>query len=322
MASGSDGRLALAKEVTYGTRVAPSRFFPVTSEDLGFTYQRYFSPAIGTGMWSRPSIVTTAVGSGSLAGDVPTTGFGFFLDALHGNVVTPVQQAATTAYLQTHTLDTPPSKSYSVQVQVPPVLTNVLVPHDLLGVMLSGVTFSWSPGGVLAYEFPTIVRELDITQTNVAYVAPTAYNLLAFSGGTVLIGGAAEANVLGSGSFTVGYELRDDAFALGSSGRIAKPVLTDKPRGAGTFTADFNDNTNLLRTINNTQADIVLRFEGAVIATTYKFMLELTLPDCVFTTGRPTIDGPGPVQQTVAFETASSTGDAPVIKYQSTDVAL
>ena len=68
MASGFDARVAMSKETVYGTPSAPARFFPLTAEDLGFTFNRYFSPAIGTGMWARPSIVTTKVGSGSIAG--------------------------------------------------------------------------------------------------------------------------------------------------------------------------------------------------------------------------------------------------------------
>ena len=322
MASGFEARVGFAKESVYGTRVPPTRFFPFTAEDLGFSYERYFSPAIGTGMWGRPSIPTSGVGTGSVTGDVTTTGFGYLLDALHGNVVTPIAQSSPTALLQTHTLDTPPSKHYTVQVQTPPVLTSVLVPHDLLGVMFSGVTFSWSPAGVLSFEFPAVIRDFDISQSNATYTAPVGYTLFSFQQGTMTIGAVAEANIVGDGSLALNYALRDDAYMLGSGGRIAKPVLTDKPSAGGSFTADFNDNTNISRVVNNTIADVVLKFEGATIATTFKYYLEFTIPDCVFTTQRPTVSGPGPVQMTVSFESASSTNDPPVIKYQSTDVAI
>jgi len=322
MASGFDARIGIARETTYGTRVAPSRFLPLTAEDLGFEYSRYFSPAIGTGMWGRASVLTTAVGSGSISGDVPTTGFGYLLDGLHGNTVTPTQLGGTAAYEQVHSLSTPPSKSYTVQVQTPPVTSATLVPHDMLGVMLSGATFSWSPGGVLSFEMPAIVRELDLSQANAAYSAPAGYSLFSFQGGRVEIGGVLEGNIIGDGSLEIGYSLRDDAFSLGSAGRIAKPVLTDKPSASGSFTADFNDNTNLNRVVDNTIADVVLRFEGATIAGVNKFTFELTIPDCVFTSDRPTVSDPGPVQQTVRFESASSTNRPPVIRYVSTDTLL
>src|SRR4051812_26124088 len=124
MASGNDARLGVAKETTYGTRVAPTRFFAFTAEAFAYEYNKYRSAALGSGRWNRPSIVTTSAGTGSIDGEVPTTGLGYLLDGLHNNTVTPVQQAATTAYLQTHTLDTAPAKSYTVQVQTPPVTSS------------------------------------------------------------------------------------------------------------------------------------------------------------------------------------------------------
>jgi len=323
MAAGSDARVGLAVETTYGTRVAPSRFLPLTAENNGFEVNRYESPAIGIGRWAKPSIVTTKSGTGSMSGDVPTTGFGYLLQGLHGNTVTPVQQATTTAYLQTHTLDTGPSKSFSIQVQTPPVTSSTLIPHDLLGVMFGGITFSWSPGGVLSYEIPTVIRELLLNQTLATYTAPAAYSLLPFSGGTLTIAGVAETNVIGDGSIEIGYGLRDDAFALGTSGLMAKPVETDKPTARGEFTADFNDNTNISRTLDNVTADVVLKFQHpTVIASTYYPYVEITLPSCVFTSGRPTVDGPGPLSQGVTFTAASSTNQPPVIRVMSTDTTL
>lgn len=322
MAAGSDARVAISKEVTYGTRVAPARFVPLTAEDLGFTINRYSSPVVGIGMWARPSIVTTKVGSGSLSGDVPSTGFGFLLDGLHNETVTPVQQTTTTAYLQTHTLSSPPSKSFSVQVGTPPVTSATLVPHEMHGAMMGGITFSWSAGGVLSYQIPVVYQNLDLTQTLITYVAPAAYGLFSFRGGALTVAGVAEGNITGDGSVTIGYSLRDDAFTLGSGGLIAKPVLTDKPTGSGTFTADFVDNANINRALNDTQADVVLTFTGAVIEGAHSETISITLPDCKFTTGRPTVSGPGPLSQEVTFEAASSTNDPPVITYKSTDTAL
>jgi hypothetical protein len=322
MASGFDARVAISTEVTYGTRVAPARFLPLTAEDLGFTINRYFSPAIGTGMWARPSITTTKVGAGSLSGDVPTVGFGFLLNYLNGNTNTPVQQAATTAYLTTFNLDTAPSKSASIQVQTPPVTSSTLVPHDMLGVMFGGITFSWSAGGVLSYQIPVVYQNLSTAESLVSYVAPAAYGLLSFSGGLLTVGGVTEANIIGDGSMEIAYPLRDDAFTLGSSGLIAKPVITDKPTASGSFTADFNDNTNLNRALNNTTGDVVLKFTGSVIEGAHSFYVEVTLPDCVFTTNRATVGGPGPVQQPVTFTSASSTGDYPIIKVMSTGATL
>jgi hypothetical protein len=323
MASGNDMRWGISiPETTYGTRVAPTRFFGLNSEDVGYEFNRYFSPVLGTGRWARPSIVTTSAGTGSITGDVPTTGFGWLLNGLHNNTVTPTIQGAGPAMLQTHTLDTPVARSYTIQVQVPPVNTSTLLPNDLYGCVFGGVTFSWDPGEVLRFELPIIARELNTAQTLATYTPPAAYNLLSFKGGQILVGGTPEANVVGGGNMAIAYNLRDDAFALGSSGLMAKPVETDKPTATGTFTADFNDLTNLNRVTGDTSADVILRFEGITLNATFKEMLEVTIPDAKFTSPRPTVGGPGPVQQEVSFSNASSTGDAVVIKYISTDSVL
>lgn len=322
MASGNDFRIALAKETTYGTRVPPTRFIVITGEEIAFARPRAFSNALGMNRWTRPSVLTTRGGSGTISGEVPTTGFGYLLDALHGNTVTPVQQAATTAYQQTHTLDTPPTKSYSMQKQVPPVLTNTLVPLDYTGTMFTGLTISWSTAGLLTWSMPCDVNDELTGQTTVTYVAPTAWAPFAFTNGAVTIGGAAEANVLGDGSVTLGASVRDDAYALGTAGTKAKPVENAKPTAEMTFTADFNDLTNITRVTANTMADVVVTFTGVTIASTYKYLFEITLRDCVFSTPSPTVGGPDPVQHGVTITAASPSGNAPSIRYVSTDTAL
>jgi hypothetical protein len=320
MASGNDARLGIAKETTYGTRVAPTRFFPFTSESLGYTYNKYRSAALGVGRWTRPAIRTTSGGTGSIEGEVPTTGFGYLLDALHNNTVTPVQQAATPAYLQTHTLDTATAKSYTVQVQTPPVTSSTLVPHDLLGVMFSGIEFSWNE--VLTFSMTGSIQALDIAQTLATYTAPTAWGLFSFKGGSISIGGSVQANVIGGGSLAIAFEHRTGVYYLGSGGLMAKPVETDKPTASGSCTVDFTDNTHLSRTINDTIADVVLLFEGATISGTHKETLQVTIQDCEFSNNRPTVGGPGPVAQPVAFSNASTTNDPVIILYKSVDTVI
>lgn len=241
---------------------------------------------------------------------------------MHGNTVVPVQVGATTAYLQTHTLDTPPTKTYSLQKQVPPVLTNTLVPLDYTGVMFTGITVGWSAAGLLTFTLQTTVCDEMTGQVLATYVAPTSWSPYGYQGGSVTIGGIAEANVMGDGSVEIGASVRDDAYALGTSGTMAKPVENEKPSASMTFTADFNDLTNITRVVNNTIADVVLRFEGATISGANKFFIEITLQDCVFTSPSPTVDDAGPVQQAITLTAASTTGDPPIIRYQSTDLAL
>lgn len=322
MASGNDARLGIAKETTYATRVAPTRFFPFTAESLAFQYARYFSMALGSGRWARPSITTTKSGTGSLSGEVPTTGFGYLLQFLHGNTVTPIQDGATTSYTQTHTLDTPPDKSATIQVQTPPVSTSTLLPQDLLGVMMGGLNLSWDAAGVLMWEMPCVINNMSTAETLATYVAPTSWSMLSFAGGSLSIGGVAQTDITGSGTLTITQALRDDAFALGSSGTMKKPTETAKPTAGGSFTADFEDMTHFNRVVNDTSGDVILKFEGATISGAFKYTMQVTIPACKFQSPRPQVGGPGPVSQEVTFENSAPTTQPPVIIYRSVDTVI
>jgi hypothetical protein len=157
MAGGQDARVAVGLETSYGTPVVPSRFLPLTGEDLGYTYNRYESPAIGTaaGRARRSSRPRSGPDRSAATSRRPAWG-----TSSRASTATrsPPSSRATTAYLQTHTLDTPPNKSYTFQVQTPPVNSNVLVPHDMNGAMFGGITFSWSPAGVLSYNIPIVYQ--------------------------------------------------------------------------------------------------------------------------------------------------------------------
>src|SRR4051812_9881170 len=217
MASGNDARIGFSKEtVSYGTRVAPARFFPFIGEGIAYEYSRVFVNALGMGNWSRPSRTSTQGGTGPFALPVTTTGFGYLIDALHGNTVTPVQQAATPAYLQTHTLSTPPSKSYTVQVQTPPISTSTLLPQEFTGTMAGSLELSWDDSAALQASFSVVVQKMDTSQTLATYVAPTAWSFLTFLDGSVTIGGSNVTGITGSGSLTIDIPLRTGVFTLGS----------------------------------------------------------------------------------------------------------
>lgn len=322
MASGNDARFCVSNEVTYGTRVAPTRFFEIVSEGINHQFQWYVSRGLGGGRWRRKRVLTTDAGAGPITMEVPTVGFGFWLNLLHSNTVTPVQQAATPAYLQTHTLNSPVSRSVSIQKQVPPVTSTTLVPVEHWGVMVPSMAFSWESGGVLMAELAADAREVNTAQTLVSYVAPATSGLFSFKGGTLSIGGSSVADIIGGGSVNVAVPIRDDAYPLGSSGKKSKPVETDVPTASGTFTADFNDLTHFTRTTAQTVADVVLLFEGVTISGAHKETFQLTVPDCTFDTPAPSVGGPGPVQQQVTFSNASATGDPVEIQYKATDLTL
>jgi hypothetical protein len=94
-------------ETTYGTFVAPTKFIEFTKESLVLKKTTAQSAGIAAGRLlplSSRRVLTRKEVSGSFDMEIANKGMGLILQALMGTTVTPVQQAATTAYLQTHTL--------------------------------------------------------------------------------------------------------------------------------------------------------------------------------------------------------------------------
>lgn len=325
MASGIDTRWLAIKESVYGTRVVPTRSFETTDDNIDYNFNEYASVSIGGGPWRRRRVANnTQSGSGTLPMEAYSVGLGFWLDGLHNNTVTPVQQGASAAYLQTHSLSSAPAKSYTIQKQTPPVSTSTLQAQDFTGCILSGAEFSIDDAGVLLFTPSVVAQGYDNTQSLATWTAPTTGNLYSFKNGSIKIGGSTVADIVGGATATLAWPLRDDAYGLGGSGKIRKPVPTDRPSFTGTFTADFEDFSHVNRTLNGTIADVVLSFRGATtpIASTYYEDLIITIPDCSFNTSPPVVGGPGPVQQQVAFNNASSAANVPSITYTSTDTVV
>src|SRR5436190_14397793 len=101
--SGLGAQLGLKTESSVGTFIAPTAFYPFTSEgiELDKTYVR--SRGLRAGRMAQSSALhvgTTRTASGPITLEWLTKGMGSILNLLHVTCVTPTQQAATPAYLQ------------------------------------------------------------------------------------------------------------------------------------------------------------------------------------------------------------------------------
>lgn len=304
---------------SYGTRATPGRFFELLPP-IGLSFERnfYVSPALGGGLWTRKRVQTTRRGGGSLRLEVPTNGFGYLLRFLHNETITPSQIGSSIAYRQTHELISPPNRSATIQIQVPQEDGGGNTPFDYVGCTFTGAEFSWEPDGVLIAEFQTVVRDLLTDQTN-ATPGTVPDGLFSFKDGSLEIDGSPVADIVGGGSFSLGWPMRDDAYEFGQDGVIKEPRLNGKPSFTGQVTADFTSLSNYNRVVNDTIADVVLTFEGATIAGSTEYTFKITIPDCGFTGSPPSVTDAGPVQEQISFESASAGGDAPEFEYISTD---
>ena len=254
--------------------------------------------------------------------EVPSKGFGFWLDLLHGNAVTPVQQAATTAYLQTHAIGlTAPSKSATIQVGRP-CTDGTVRPFDYLGCMVTGCQFSCEVDGALMVSLEIDAQDEKTDQTLATRSIPSGLHSFVFTQGTLAIAGSPVADVT---NVSLGMTLprQTDFYPLGTTGLKAKPIQNAISEGTGTATARFTDLTHYNRYRNNTIPTLSLSFVGPTIETTYEEELTLTCNAVGFTGETPTVSGPDVLQHAIPFKILYDGTNAPLIAtFMSEDTAL
>lgn len=325
MSSGLFSQLGAKKETTYGTRAIPDHFVEFASESFSLDQRFFLSQQLGSSStFSRGSrrVATTRSGSGTLSMEFPSKGGGFWLDLLHGNTVTPVQQAATPAYRQTHAIGlTAPDKSATIQVGRPDT-SGTVRPFDYLGCMATSAQFSCDVDAALMVALEFDVQDEKTDQTLATRTIPTNLHSFVFTQGTLSIAGSPVADVT-TASLGVTLPRQTDFYPLGTSGLKAKPIQNAISTGQGTATARFTDLTHYQRYRNQTQPTLSLSFVGPNISGIYNETLTLTCNMVGFTGETPTVGGPDVLQHAIPFDILYDGTNAPlVVEYISQDVAL
>ena len=148
--SGLAGSFGISAESTYGTYVAPARWWPGTSffikPDIQKTpVQGLAAGRLGPGI---DEVITGKSGTGQWQGQWPTNKKGLFLSHLMGTAPTPVQQAATAAYLASFTLGDNFGKYLTAQAGVP-LTTGTVQAYTGTGGKVVGLELSSDVNGVL-----------------------------------------------------------------------------------------------------------------------------------------------------------------------------
>ncbi|HEX6020626.1 MAG TPA: phage tail tube protein [Solirubrobacter sp.] len=324
--SGLGGQLTIGKESTYGTVVARTRSMQFRSENVkgrrNFLNSRQIS---GGEMFQRSSRrdQTTRDASGPLTLEVPTKGFGLFLDQLHGNTVTPVQQAATTAYLQTHNigLTDPSAKSLSMQIGRPQT-SGAVSPFTFQGVKVTAATFR-----LALNEFLTCELQLDAQDevTNVAldsYAPAAGLGSFTFMNGVITVDGSPAGRVTEI-TIPISFAYDLERWGVGSGATKSNPITNDYPTSNPTITVDWASTTLRDNWVNGANSALVLDCTRNTIASTYKEQIKFTMAAVGYNGDDPTVDGPGVLNQQIPFELLYDGTNAPLkIEYQSTDTTL
>ncbi|MFE5090601.1 phage tail tube protein [Streptomyces sp. NPDC056638] len=324
--SGLGAQIGIAAEATYGAFVAPTKFIEFTKEGLQLKKTTAQSAGIAAGRLlplSSRRVVTQRQASGSLDMEVTTKGMGVLLQTLMGTSVTPVKQATSDAYLQTHVLADTAGKSLTIQKGVP-LTTGTVTRKNFVGCKIVSAEFSCEVGGMLTASFE--IDSKDCQETSVlataSYptMAPFHFGQMALKTG--VFGAEVDRAGIRKVSIKVERGMATERFYAGQSGTKAEPISNDQVKVSGSIEMDYVD--TILDDLHTSDAatSLVWAFTGAEIAPTYAESIAFNLPAIRFDEAPPTVDGFDVVKPTLSF-TGLYDGTNPLsITYMSTDITL
>lgn len=327
--SGIGGQVGIAAEVTFGTYQAAGRFLQTKKASLKKVLNTVAPQWLGAGRLmdlDSAVVVTTRAGGGSIDLEVVNKGFGLLLQALMGTSVTPVQQASTTAYLQTHTLADSFGKSLSIQSGIPDVSTGTVRPYTFLGAKVTDATFTVEVDKAVEASFN--IDAQDVVESQTIATASYGTGIRPFVGATssIKVGAfGSEASVTGVKKVTVKIDrnLGTDRFYLGAAGLKAEQLLADMAGVTGTISADYIDKTIWAdRFASNASFSLVLECLGPIIQSSFAETFRITLPACRLDGDTPILDGPDVVNGDFPFTCRFDGTNYPKIEYMSVDTVV
>lgn len=324
--SGLGAQLGIAAESSYGTFVAPTKFIEFTKESLVLKKTTAQSAGIAGGRLmplSARRVLTRREASGSFDIEVTNKSMGLILQSLMGTTVTPVQQAATTAYLQTHTLASVAGKSLTIQKGVP-LTSGTVTDKTFLGCKITSGEFACEVGGMLTGSFDVDGKDCDETQTlaSASYpsMSPFHFGQLTVKAGTY--GGETAVDGIRKVSCKIERPQDTERFYAGQAGLKKEPIENDQVKVTGSLDSDYV--ATLLDDLHTSDAatSLVLEWVGPLIASTYYETFRITLPAVRLDEGPPTVDGFGVVKPSFNYTALYDGTNASKIEYISTDITL
>lgn len=325
--SGLGAQLAVAKEVTYGTRVAPTRALPITSEDLTENPEFFRSEALRAGQMARASNLhrkTTVQVGGSINMELLTEGMGWLFDMLHGNTVSVTTPGgATNARQQVHEigLEAPWGKSLTCQVGRPGT-DAVVRPFDYLGCKVTEVTIACEAGGAVTVVATIDGREEVTDQTLVVATYDADAEPFVFNDVALEIAGGPVTNAR-SITWKIGIPQNTERFHLGSDGKKDQPIANALVDITADAVLEFNSMADHNRFKNETLHSLMMRAEGDIIEAALPYYTELNAPCAKQVSSGPAVEGPDVITASASFEILANGTDAPVTaEIQNTDTAV
>jgi len=304
--SGTSAQIGFKIETTPGTRIVPTRFLELVSENITVDRQTIRSQGIRTGrrtasrMSNGASLIT-----GQFTVIAAPQGLGMLLQAVLGAVST----SGAGPYTHVFTPGSITDDTLTVQVGRPRVLSTTVDPTDYLGVSLNG--FSMSASATDTEEIPVVFdiaggMGYSTAQTLASASFPSGYSGFRWLDSSISVGGsdvAVKTWGVDVKNNLVGNRLRISATTPGTPKQSTEGGLRT---ATGTLTADYSATT--LRDAYFSGADLAVSLALASGTTS------LTIAGNVRPTGSTgVVAGPDNLEQPFAYEFYSSTSDAAAI---------
>ncbi|MCL6733289.1 phage tail tube protein [Streptomyces neyagawaensis] len=324
--SGLGAQLGIAAESSYGTYVAPTRFIEFTKEGLALKKTTALSSGIAAGRLlglSARRVLTRREVSGSIDFEVTNKGMGLLHQGLMGTSVTPVQQGATTAYLQTHTLASVAGKSLSIQKGVP-LTSGTVTDKSFVGCKIISGEFSCGVGEMLTCSMEFDGKNCDESQTlaTASYPSMTPFHFGQMAVKTGSFGAEAALDGIRKVSCKIERPQDTERFYAGQSGLKKEPIENELVKISGTLESDYTATTLDDLHTSDGATSLVWEFVGPEIATPYNEVWRLTLPAIRLDEGPPVVDGFGVVKPSFNFVSLFDGTNLPKIELISTDTTL
>lgn len=328
--SGIGASFGTVPEVTWGTQLAVTRWLAGRSFSIEKQQEVQAISGVAAGRFAPPDeVVTSESGTGKWEGQLTQTQFGLWLQHLMGSSAAPVQQAATTAYLQTHNWGDNFGKGLTCQMGTPNA-AGTANPVTGVGGKITKAEFSCGVNETLAANFEfdfkqyTEVPALAAPSFVTANQLPFKFNQMSVKLGTF----ASEAAVQGVRKVTASIARPMDVERkyAGNAGLKSEQIYNGMDGVIGgsldvdlVTKADFMD-----RWVNHTATSLVWEFVSTTaIASTYFWTWRLTLPRVYFGAGLSSVDGPDVIKGPVPFTAFQDpTNGFAKLEYMSTDVAV
>lgn len=324
--SGLGGQLGIAPESVYGTYVAPTKFVEFTKESVVLKKTTAQSAGIAAGrlvpLASR-RVVTQREAAGSIELEFTNRMMGLLLQSLMGTTVTPVQQASTAAYLQTHILADSFGKSLTIQKGVP-LTTGTVTRKNFKGCKVVSAEFSCEVGGMLTASFEIDSKDCEETSVLAAATYPTMSPFHFGQMGIALGDFGSETARDGIRKMTLKIErpMATDRFYANSSALKAEPITNGQVKISGSIERDYVSTD--LDDLHTSDATASLRWEftGPEIAPTYNERVSFLIPAIKFDDAPPAIEGFDVVKNGLSFTGLFDGTNANKIEYMAADVTL